>query len=301
MPIRWGYRAGLTAKIPGRDLPDDYLPQPHEQENVKFEDYDTIIKNGWYRFADEDLIFRVSGLTSEELKETEKSMIAVTERSIREFGERGVFTAIMAEDYHPFFKLSLSRSMVNFSEDLYYHPDVVEKAIDRMTDETIENVIANAKKYNQEIVGITEERASAYFYPLRIFERFWWPYTQRMVEAFWAEGLVTHFHLDLDWTQNFPYFKNLPKGSAILSLDGTCDIFNAKKVIGDHLCLKGDVHPSMLTLQQPEEVEAYVKRLIDEVGANGGFILGVGCEIPATCKPENLRALLEMGRTYELG
>ena len=112
---------------------------------------------------------------------------------------------------------------------------------------------------------------------------------------------MTHFHIDFDWTQNLPYFRNLPKGSVILSLDGTCDIFNAKKAIGDHLCLKGDVHPSMLTLQKPEDVEAYVKRLIDEVGRNGGFILGVGCEIPATCKPENLRALLETGRTYELG
>ena len=62
MPIRWGYRAGLTARIPGRDLPEDFLPQPQEQENVKFEDYDTIIENGWYRFTDEDLIYRVSGL-----------------------------------------------------------------------------------------------------------------------------------------------------------------------------------------------------------------------------------------------
>ena len=226
-------------------------------------------------------------------------MAAVTERSVKEFAKRDVLTGMIGEDYHPFFKLSLSRSMVNFSEDLYYHPDIVEKAIDRMTDETIQNVIATAKKYDQEIVGITEERASAYFYPLNIFERFWWPYTQRMVEAFWAEGLVTHFHLDLDWTQNLSYFRNLPKGSAILSLDGTCDIFNAKKVIGDHLCLKGDVHPSMLTLQQPEDIETYVKRLIDEVGGNGGFILCVGCEVPATCKPENLKAMLETGRHYQ--
>jgi uroporphyrinogen-III decarboxylase len=301
MPVRWGYRAGLTAKLPGRDLPDNFVPQPHEQENVKFEDYETIIDNGWYPFAEEDLIHRVSGLTPDELEETDKAMEAVTERSIKEFAERNVFTGMMAEDYHPFFKLSLSRSMVTFSEDLYYHPDMVEKAIDRMTDETIEVVLANAKKYNQGIIGITEERAGAYFYPLPIFERFWWPYTQRMVEAFWDEGLVSHFHIDLDWTQNFPYFRNLPKGSAILSLDGTCDIFNAKKVIGDHLCLKGDVHPSMLSVQEPKDVEAYVKRLIDEVGGNGGFILGVGCEVPATCKPENLRALLETGRHYELG
>ena len=145
MPVRWGYRAGLSAKLPGRDLPDDYVPQPHEKENVKFEDYETITDIGWYKFAEEDLIHRVSGLTPEELKETDKSMSAVTERSIKEFGKRDVYIAMLGEDYHPFFKLSLGRSMVNFTEDLYYHPDTVEKALDRMTNETIENVIANAK------------------------------------------------------------------------------------------------------------------------------------------------------------
>ncbi len=301
MPVRWGTRAGLSVKVPGRELPDDYVPQPHEQENVKFEDYDTIIDVGWKQFAEQDLIYRVSDLTPEELKETDKTMAALTERSVIEFAKRDVFTGMLGEDYHPFFKLSLSRSMVSFSEDLYYNPDTVERAIDRMTDETIESVITNAKKYNQEIVLITEERASAYFYPLTIFERFWWPYTQRIVEAFWAEGLITHFHLDLDWTENLRYFRNLPKGSAVLSLDGTCDIFNAKKVIGNHLCLKGDVHPSMLCVQDPKDVETYVKRLIDEVGGNGGLILGVGCEVPATCKPDNFRAFLETGRNYELG
>ena len=301
MPVRWGMRAGLSVKIPGRELPDDYVPQPHEQENVKFEDYDTIIDIGWKQFSEQDLIYRVSDLTPEELAETNKAMAALTERSVLEFAKRDVFTGMLGEDYHPFFKLSLGRSMVSFSEDLYYNPDTVEKAIERMTGETIESVITNAKKYDQEIVLITEERASTYFYPLTIFERFWWPYTQRMVEAFWAEGLITHFHLDLDWTENLPYFRNLPKGSTVLSLDGTCDIFNAKKVIGDHICLKGDVHPSMLSVQEPKDVETYVKRLIDEVGGNGGFILGVGCEVPATCKPENFRALLETGRKYELG
>lgn len=300
MPVRWGYRAGLSAKIPGRDLPDDYVPQPHEKENVKLEDYDTIADIGWYKFAEEDLIHRVSGLTPEELEESAVIMEKVTQRSIDEFASRGAYTCSMGEDYHPFFKLSLSRSMVNFSEDLYYHADKVTAALDRMIDETIETVIANAKKYDQQIVSIVEERASAYFYPLPIFEKFWWPYTKKIVDAFWSEGLITHFHLDLDWTKNLPYFRELPKKSAILSLDGTCDIFNAKKVIGDHLCLKGDVHPSMLSVQNPEDVEAYVKRLIDEVGADGGLIVGVGCEVPPNTKPENFRAMLETGRTYEL-
>lgn len=301
MPIRWGYTAGLSAKIPGRDIPEDYVPQPHEKENLLFEDYPALIEMGWTKFVEEDLIHRVSGATREELDESARIMDQVIQRSLDEFGRRKAFTAIKADNYHPFFKLSLARSMVKFSEDLYYEPDIVEEAIDKLTDETIEGIIATAKKYGEKIIGITEERSSGYFYPLHIFERFWWPFTQRMVEAFWSEGLITHFHLDCDWTKNLPLFRNLPKGSAILSLDGMTDIFNAKKVIGDHLCLKGDIHPATLSLQEPADVADYAKRVIDEVGYNGGFILGVGCEVPSNCKPENFKALIETGKTYELG
>ena len=78
------------------------------------------------------------------------------------------------------------------------------------------------------------------------------------------------------------------------------DIFEAKKVLGDHMCLMGDVSATMFTLGTPEEVEAYCKRLIDEVGEGGGFILSSGCGVPHDAKPENMRALIETGNTYEL-
>ena len=56
----------------------------------------------------------------------------------------------------------------------------------------------------------------------------------------------------------------------------------------------------MLSIGEPEEVEAYARRLIDEVGGDGGFLLSSGCEIPADVKPENLRAMVQTGKTYEL-
>jgi len=89
-------------------------------------------------------------------------------------------------------------------------------------------------------------------------------------------------------------------GSAVLALDGTSDIFAAKEVLRDHLCLCGDVQASLLSLGKPEEVQAYCRKLIDEVGGDGGFFLSSGCELPAAIKPENLRAMLHTGKTYEL-
>jgi hypothetical protein len=43
---------------------------------------------------------------------------------------------------------------------------------------------------------LTEERASGFFFLPATFERFWWPYTREIAEAFWSDGIVPFFHLD---------------------------------------------------------------------------------------------------------
>ena len=48
----------------------------------------------------------------------------------------------------------------------------------------------------------------------------------------------------------------------------------------------------------PDEVRAYVTRLIDVVGKDSGFILSTGCDCPHDAKPENVKALIEVGMTY---
>jgi methylmalonyl-CoA mutase cobalamin-binding domain/chain len=65
------------------------------------------------------------------------------------------------------------------------------------------------------------------------------------------------------------------------------------------MCISGDVPASLLSLGKPEEVHAYCKRLIDEVGDGWGFMLTTGCECPIDVKPENLRAMVDTGRTYQ--
>jgi uroporphyrinogen-III decarboxylase len=40
-------------------------------------------------------------------------------------------------------------------------------------------------------------------------------------------------------------------------------------------------------------VRSYCKRLIEKIGAGGGFILSSGCSIPANAKVENIRAMTE--------
>ena len=54
-----------------------------------------------------------------------------------------------------------------------------------------------------------------------------------------------------------------------------------------------------MSLGKPEDVETYCKRLIDEVGQDGGFILSNGCSMPSDPKPENVRAMIQIAKNCE--
>lgn len=283
--------------------PTDSSPEVQflEGEYTTYEDYEIIAEVGWFTFVSDHLVYRISDIKNKDgYNALFAEVINGTLRAIAEYKKRGAFIFYAQPNNHPFFTLSLSRSMVKFTEDLYYRPAMVERALKKMTEEFISFGVGLCKDAGVQIMKMAEERAGAFFYPLTIFERFWWPYTEQIVDAFWAEGIKISFHLDTCWDKNIPYFKRLPRKSAILELDGTTDIFAAKEHLRNHACIASDIHPALMSLGKPEEVAAYCKRLIDEIGGDGGHILSTACSLPAAAKKENFMAMLETGRTYEL-
>ncbi len=272
-----------------------------ETENMRREDYDLVGEIGWAEFVSQHLIPRVSDAgTAGQWADRAVDIFGALIQSVSDFKARGASLTYSSWSFHPFFQLSLVRSMVKFTEDLYYHPEKVESALRAAVPLFIERAVGFCKATGVMIANCTEERAGGFFYPPKVFERFWWPYTLEIVDALWSEGIVTWFHLDTCWDKNLHYFRQLPRGSAIIDLDGTTDIFRAKEVLRDHLCIATDVHPTLLSLGKPEEVEAYCRNLIDRVGDGGGCILTTGCTLPAAVKAENFRAMIETGKTYEL-
>ncbi len=286
----------MKVRIPGRDLPDDYMWQLVEEEVLQPQDYDKISEMGFDRFYHEDYLARISNLTKDDVNREMGALLTTGVRFLAECDKRKVKPFFMGTGMHPFFTLSLMRSMVAFTKDLYYHPEPVERAIKRMTADVIASQIPFAKEFGLGTLLITEERACAYFYPPRVFERFWWPYTKQIVSAFWSEGIVTIFHLDQCWDKNIRYFCELPKGSFVLELDSKTDIFAAKDVLRGHACFHGDVPAALLSVGTPDEVRDYCRRLISGAGDDGGLILGSGCAVPCNVKPENFRAMIETGK-----
>jgi uroporphyrinogen-III decarboxylase len=292
----------MKVRIPGKDTDENDIFQLLEEEVMTPEDYDKIIEMGYETFYNEEYLKRICNLTPEEIADSSEALMTAGFNYIERLQEIDINILFVVQNSHPFFTLSLMRSLVPFTKDLYYDAEPVKKALRIMTDELIAKELPNAKGAKD--FGIyhwlfVEERASCYHYPPKIFEEFWWPYTKEIVDAFWSEGIVTFFHLDTCWDKNLEYFKELPKGSAVVGLDSTTDIFLAKEILGGHLCLYGDLSATMLARGKKEDVEGYCKKLIDEVGKDGGFILGSGCAVPPDCDPENFRAMLETTKNYE--
>ena len=75
-----------------------------------------------------------------------------------------------------------------------------------------------------------------------------------------------------------------------LELDQDTDIYKAKEVRGDWMCIRGNVAPTLLAFGEAAEVEAECERVIREVGNGGGLILGPGCEVPLNGRLENVNA-----------
>jgi methanogenic corrinoid protein MtbC1 len=283
--------------IPGKHLGEDDLYQIDERVLFQRDDYAKIATLGWNGFWDEHYE-KISRKTLEQFRMMQNMSNELYVEDMKVCAEQGMPIFLGAAVDSVMMAFSLSRTLMEFTKDLYEVPDKVEAAIQASCDDLIANAIQVCKNNGNALAFIVLERSSGFYYRLPIFERFEWPFLQRYVDAFVSEGITPWLHFDTDYGLNLPYLKKLPKGKCICDLDGTTDIFKAKEILKGHMCISGDVPAALLSLGKPEEVEEYCKRIIDEVGEGGGLMLTTGCECPIDVKPENLRAMVETGKGY---
>ena len=124
-------------------------------------------------------------------------------------------------------------------------------------------------------MALPANRESSGFISPKFFEKFAFPQLLSVVTMMAERNLPIFFHLDQDWTRVLPYFQEFPPGSYVLHFDSMTDIFKARELLDDRFCFMGDVPARLLSLGTPGQVEAYCRRLIDEVGPTG-FILAAG-------------------------
>jgi hypothetical protein len=280
--------------VPGRELPEDSLWQAMESELMSTEDYDAIVDEGFERWLERYRAERLPGVT-----ETFDAWAATIPDAIAACREAGLVPFSPAIATIPLEYFSGPRTMKGFLLDLYRIPDKVQAAMDAAMPFLVRNMREMIRQWD--LVGLwafdSGRGASEYLDPA-LWERFVFPYAKQLVEAAVEEGAIPVLHLDSNWTRDLERFRELPGGKCVLALDGKTDIFRAKQVLGDHMCIMGDVPASLLSVGTPEDVSSYCRQLLRKIGPSG-FILSSGCDIPVTAKYGNVKAMADSVSSWD--
>jgi hypothetical protein len=110
------------------------------------------------------------------------------------------------------------------------------------------------------------------------FEKFYWQHLKQCIEKNVELGFIAAPFWEGIWDDRLEYLLDLPKGKVIFHCEKT-DVFKAKEVLGNHMCIQGGVPPTILQAGSPQDVDECCKKLIKVVGKGGGYIMGVGSAI----------------------
>ena len=282
-----GMASMARLKLPGRELPVDAQWQIDEINPMKLEDYDVIINKGFNAWA--------QPIFNNELKQSWNDFLwhrsAEWPKITENYTSAGIVPVSPTTTAPPFDRLSNARGMANLLMDLYRIPDKVEAVIKIMTEEMKELIKTTIDQTKPFAYFIGATRSASEYMSKKMWERFCFPNITEIVETVVNSGSYALLHWDNNWDRSLEYLKELPKGKCILASDSNTDLFKAKEILGDHMCLMGDIPAAMLTLGTPEEVYNYSCKLVKDLGPKG-FILAVGCCVPLNAKVENVKAMI---------
>jgi len=189
----------------------------------------------------------------------------------------------------PFRHATMLRGFEDLMKDLYKRPDSVKELLEITTLSQIYYGIACVHA-GADIVQVSDPSSSGDAVSPKVWEEFGLPYTKRVVNVLKKMGVKVTMHICGDTNDRLESLALT--GVDGLSLDHKVDFVYAKKVLGDRVCLIGNLNPTdTLVFKNADEVYEEARALISAIGPYN-FILSSGCSIPAIAPPENIEAMV---------
>jgi uroporphyrinogen-III decarboxylase len=181
--------------------------------------------------------------------------------------------------------------------DMRRRPDKLLEALDKALVLLLRQALARAKASGNNFVFIPIHWAPDSFMSNDQFAKFWWPTFRKLLMGLIENDLIPVCLWESTCSKRLETIADIPRGKAIYWFERT-DLVHAKEVLGDVVCLRGNVSPSLMTTGTPAEVDASCRHLIETVGKDGGFILDCAFGIPDETPLENVRAMYQSVRKY---
>ena len=180
--------------------------------------------------------------------------------------------------------------------DMYRQPEKIKEAMERITPIVIDDAVASANFAGCPLIMMPLHKGDDNFMSDKQFEEFYWPTFRKVLMGLIEEGCVPMPFAEGSFNRRLEPIKDLPRGSAVWWFDQT-DMAQAKKILGDHACIAGNIPITTMCTGTPQDVRECCRRLIEVCAPGGGYILTGGAAMNSG-NPDNLRAVMEAAKEY---
>jgi uroporphyrinogen decarboxylase len=151
-----------------------------------------------------------------------------------------------------------------------------------------------------DVLFISDPMSSSDMISPQIWMNFAQPYTTKVVSALKKLGVKIIMHICGDTTDRLESMATT--GVNCLSLDSKVNMSEARKILGNDICLMGNLDPThLLVFGTPEDVEEESWRLMSSVsGSKSNYILSSGCTVPINVPSENIRGMVSATKRFDL-
>ena len=188
------------------------------------------------------------------------------------------------------------RGTKGIMKDMFRCPDKLLEALDVIADLTINTILKSPNIANMTMVTYPLHKGADGWMSQKSFDTFYWPSLKKVMNAFIKDGLIQNLFAEGSFNTRLEYVDEFPKGTVTWYFDRT-DMFKAKKILGKKCCLQGNVPSSLIVTGDPKDVKEYCRKLIEDCGKGGGFILASG-SVADNPKLENIQAMMAAVREY---
>jgi hypothetical protein len=321
--LKWPGHDGLDPNVPFQYLDGEYM-KADEYEDYIFDPTGFVLRKYLPRIATAfepfarlpnyaalyytRILHYTRSFSAPKLVESLQTLARAGEEMDRMLGKAKFFADEMTEQGFPLIESATALAPFDFFADyfrgskgimldMFRRKDLLLAAMEKAARLIPEPAIATAKRSRCNIVFIPLHWPGDGLMSPSQFKTFYWPQLRKVVMALIDNGLVPCMLWEGDCTSRLEHIADIPRGKCIYFFERT-DIFKAKQVLGDIVCLRGNVPASMLTTGTPDDVRAYCRKLIEVAGKGGGLIVDGGIGIPDESRTENVRAMFAATREF---
>lgn len=188
------------------------------------------------------------------------------------------------------------RGYLNVPMDIYEEPEKVKAAINIMTGFALENV-EQIHKMGLKYCFMPLHGGTDDFMNDETYLEFYLPGLKQVIDREIELGITPYIFFEGKYQKRLELLRDeLPKGK-ILGMFEQVDIGSAKKILGNHMCICGNLPGALLAYGTKEQIINETKRMIDICAPGGGFVMD--CSIVMDhYKEENMDAWFQTTMEY---